>query len=639
MVFFLKSKNKDKDNFERGFLLRINLTFLFFLTLFGIVTYRLYTLQVINYGHYHNLANKQHQYKKEIFPKRGDIFLQEKNGELFTAATDRDLKTVFAIPLEISEEEVSVLSKQLAEILGLDEAEVKSKISKENDPHEILKRKLSEEEVVKINNLNAKGIYLEDESWRFYPGGDLAAHALGFVSYPNSKASGQYGIEREFNKLLSGRSGLLEEEKDTFGHWISLGKKNLTPAQDGSNLVLTIDHAIQFRAQLALKNAVSRHGAISGKIIVIEPQTGKILALAAEPTFNLNEYSKVEDIDVFLDPIISKEYECGSVFKAITMAAGLDSAKIKSNTTYYDSGVVSEAGYEIKNSDGKAYGQQTMTEALEKSLNTGMIFAEKQMGHEIFLRYIKDFGFGTKTGITLPGEITGNLSNLDSRRAIEFYTASFGQGITVTPIQLAMAYGAMANGGELLKPRIVDYSIDYNGGKRYSEKEVIRNVISSDSAREVTQMLESNVINGHGKRARVPGYRIVGKTGTAQMSDKVKGGYIEGATVGSFAGYGPVEDPAFAMLVVIERPQGVSWAESTAAPVFGEMAKFILSYKGIEPTETYTEDDLRKFTEMHSYIPKDKDLSTSSGTADEASSPVKHQGGAKKAKNKKNKKD
>ena len=275
-----------------------------------------------------------------------------------------------------------------------------------------------------------------------------------------------------------------------------------------------------------------------------------------------------------------------------------------------------------------------MTEALEKSLNTGMIFAEKQMGHEIFLRYVKDFGFGAKTGVALPGEINGNISNLSSRRAIEFYTASFGQGITVTPIQLVMAYGAMANGGELLKPQIVDYSIDYLGGKSYSEKEVIRNVISSQSAQQVTRMLESNVVNGHGKRAGVPGYRIAGKTGTAQMSDKVRGGYIDGATVGSFAGYGPVDNPVFAMLVIIDRPQGVKWAESTAAPVFGEMAKFILDYKGVEPTETYTEEDLKRFTETHNYISREKENLTVSSVTYEETAEKKD-----KKDNKKKKKD
>jgi len=634
MAIFSRSKNKTESSKDIFFSLRVNLAFLFFLILASFVFYRLYTLQVINYGYYRNLANKQHQYKKEIFPRRGDIFLQEKNGELFTAATDRDLKTVFAVPLEIAREEVDELSEKLAEILALDRATIKSKIAKENDPHEILKKRLSDEEVVRINELGAKGIYLEDESWRFYPGGDLAAHSLGFVSYPNDSAIGQYGIEREFNSSLSGKSGLLEEEKDTFGRWISLGKKNLTPAQDGSDLVLTIDHSIQFRAQLALKNAVERHGAASGKIVIIEPHTGKILALAAEPTFDPNEYSKVEDINIFLDPIVSKEYECGSVFKAVTMAAGLDSARITPDTVYYDSGAVSEAGYEIKNSDKKAYGQQTMTEALEKSLNTGMIFAEKQMGHEIFLRYVKDFGFGAKTGVALPGEINGNISNLSSRRAIEFYTASFGQGITVTPIQLVVAYGAMANGGELLKPQIVDYSIDYLGGKSYSEKEVIRNVISSQSAQQVTRMLESNVVNGHGKRAGVPGYRIAGKTGTAQMSDKVRGGYIDGATVGSFAGYGPVDNPVFAMLVIIDRPQGVKWAESTAAPVFGEMAKFILDYKGVEPTETYTEEDLKRFTETHNYISREKENLTVSSVTYEETAEKKD-----KKDNKKKKKD
>ncbi|PID99853.1 MAG: hypothetical protein CSA81_14360, partial [Acidobacteria bacterium] len=563
MATLSKKGRTKKSGGQRVSAVRLNLLFFFFLFLAATVVFRLYNVQILAYDHYQNLANRQHRYKKEIFPKRGDIFLQEKAGNLFTAATNRDLKTVFAVPLEINPEAVDKLSRELAEILELEENEIKEKLSKQDDPHEVLKRKLTDEEFEKVNKLQAEGIYFEDESWRFYPGGELAAHTIGFVSYPEEEAEGQYGIEREFDSILKGEAGFLEEEKDTFGRWISLGKKRLTPAQDGSGLVLTLDHAIQSRAQLALKNAVERHGADGGKIIISDPHTGKILALAAYPTFDANEYSKQEDINVFLNPLVSKEYECGSVFKAVTMAAGLDSGRVAPSTTYYDSGVVNEAGYEIMNSDEKSYGQQTMTEVIEKSLNTGVIFVERQMGQDIFLRYIKDFGFGEKTGVTLPGEIRGNISNLKSRRPIEFYTASFGQGITVTPLQLVMAYGAMANGGDLLKPEIIDYSIDPQGEKISTEIERVRTVLSLDSSKQISQMLESNVLNGHGKRAGVPGYRIAGKTGTAQMVDRELGKYVEGATVGSFAGFGPVENPTFAMLVVIDHPRDVEWAEST----------------------------------------------------------------------------
>ena len=307
--------------------------------------------------------------------------------------------------------------------------------------------------------------------------------------------------------------------------------------------------------------------------------------MAQEPSFDLNQFSSVEDASFYRNSLISDSYECGSVFKPFTMAAGLDSGKISPETTYYDSGSVVEAGFEIKNSDLKANGQQTMTNVIEKSLNTGVIFVEKQLGNDNFLRYVEKFGFGQLAEIDLPNEAKGNISNLKTNRNIEFFTAAFGQGITVTPLQLVTAYAAIANGGNLFYPQILEYRQTPQGEKISQKSRLRRKVISDQAARQVALMMESNVVNGHGKLAAVPGFRVAGKTGTAQIPDKEKGGYLEDATIGSFAGFAPVEDPRFAMLVVIDNPRDVQWAESTAGPVFGELAKFILEYYGVQPTE------------------------------------------------------
>ncbi len=565
----------------------------------GLVGLRLYALQVLAHERYKSQADNQHKYRQEILPARGEVFVKEKS-RLFPVAVNRELKTAYAVPAEIENLDHAIL--EVSEILSLDLEEVGFKLSKKDDLYEVLKRKLSDEEVEKIRNLEEKGIYLEGENWRYYPGEELASHVIGFIGYRNDDFKGQYGIEREYEDVLRGNTGLLEQERDTFGRWISIGAKSLIPARNGNDLVLTLDHVIQFKAELALRNAVERHGADGGKLIILDPHSGKILAMAAFPNFNLNDYSGVEDISVFMNPLVSSEYECGSVFKTITMAAGLDTGKINPETTYYDTGSVVEAGYEIKNSDEKSYGQQTMIQVIEQSLNTGAIYVQRQVGNQSFLRYVEDFGFGQNTGIHLPGEVSGNISNLHTNRNIEFFTASFGQGITVTPLQLAMAYGVIANGGELLEPQIVDYMENALGEKVVIEKAAKKSVVSKDTSNKLSLMLESNVINGHGKAAGVPGYRVAGKTGTAQIANRQTGGYLENATVGTFAGFGPVDNPVFVMVAIIDYPKDVEWAESTAGPVFGEMAKFLFEYYGIEPTEEYTQEEIEKFTRTHNYL-------------------------------------
>jgi cell division protein FtsI/penicillin-binding protein 2 len=581
----------------------------FLVTLVGIcifsVLVRLYDLQIGKASFYRALADNQHNVEKELLPQRGTIFLKGKDG-LFPIATNRDLATVFAVPAEMNKIDLDYLSEKISDILKIDKQEVFDKLSKENDSYELLKRKISAEEKEQLVALKIKGIYFFNESWRYYPANELASQLIGFVGYNQDKLEGLYGVEKYFESSLSGLVGKIKQEKDAGGRWISIGKKEMVPVKNGKDLVLTVDRVIQFKTELILKKAVEKHGADGGRIIVMEPVTGKILAMANEPSFDLNNYSSVESLELFKNSNVSDAYECGSVFKPFTMAAGLDTGKINSNTTYIDTGQAQEAGYVIKNSDGKAYGQQTMTEVIEKSLNTGVIFVEKEIGNKTFLQYVENFGFGKKTGVDLPYEVGGNISNLKTNRNIEYFTASFGQGITVTPIQLANAYAALANGGELLVPQIVEETIQDGKRENQFKRNVVRKVISKNTANQIALMLESNVKNGHGKQAKVPGYRIGGKTGTAQIPDREKGGYLENATIGTFAGFAPIDDPRFVILVIIDNPKDVEWAESTAAPVFGELAKFIFDYYNIEPTEEYTEEEMNLFNRTHNYIKKEE---------------------------------
>jgi len=596
-----KPKENSGNNQEKVFRNRINVLSLVILFFFGIVFFRLYVLQIKNYGIYKAQADNQHFSQSTLEPKRGEIFFNENSGML-PAATNKDMFTVFAVPDAIEIADAEVLSYQLSEILGMERDDIYPRLTKDDDVYEPLKRKISEEELAKIKELDHEGVQLEGESWRYYPNNSLAAQVVGFEGFKSEKKRGLYGVEKYFNNILIGEKGWLKQEKDAGSRWISIGERLMSPARNGSDLVLSIDYAVQFKAELTLYNAIKKHDADGGRIIIMDPYTGEIIAMAQQPTFDLNKYAETEDASVYLNTNLSHVYECGSIFKPFTMVAGLDAGAIEADDTYIDTGSVSISGYTIKNSEEKVYGKQTMTEVIENSINTGVIYIEQELGNSKFLDYVEKFGFGKKTGVDLPNELDGNISNLKTNRDIEYYTASFGQGLTVTPLQVTSAYAALANGGELLKPKIIQSRIDSDGQTRELERSVVRKVVSRDAANKVGLMLESNVVNGHGKPAGVPGYRVAGKTGTAQISDKEKGGYIDGATVGSFAGFGPVDNPQFAMLVVIDYPKDVEWAESTAGPVFGEMAKFLFEHYGIEPTEEYDKKDLEKFNRTHDYL-------------------------------------
>lgn len=550
-----------------------------------IILARLYSLQVIAYEKYKLSARNQRNIYQELVPERGEIFLRDGDGS-YPAAVNKEMQMAYAVPRDITDREKTALL--LASILEVDENLLKKKFSNDNDLFEIIKHKLSENEIAKINELDVSGIHLAPESFRYYPGSELAAQLVGFVGSDGENQIGRYGIESYWEKELRGEAGSLNQEKDAAGRWISIIDREFKPAKDGANLVLTINHPVQYEVEKILKESIEQHRADNGTIIVMEPDTGKILAMANYPSLDLNEYSKSEDMSVFLNQAVSFAYESGSVFKPITMAAGIDDRKVNPDTTFVDPGSVSVSGFTIKNSEGKSYGQQTMTQVLEQSINTGVIFVEKLLGNKKFAEYVERFGFGAKTGIELPAEIAGNTKNLtELNRDSQFYTASFGQGITVTPIQLINAYAAIANGGVLMKPQIIEKIIRSDGTVEEVKPEEIRRVISEEAAGQVGKMLRSVVVNGHGKRADVPGYLVGGKTGTAQVAKAGAKGYEEGLTIGSFAGFAPVDDPKFAVLVKIYDPKDVQWAESTAAPAFGKVMKFLLEYYKIKPTEEY----------------------------------------------------
>jgi cell division protein FtsI/penicillin-binding protein 2 len=597
-----------------------------------VITARLYVLQVSSHESFQALADSQHTLSKDLVPKRGEIFFRDKSG-LFPAAVNRGLKMAFAVPNEI--EDKLETARRVSEILQLDRMDVQDRLSRPNDMYEVLKHKLTDEEADAIVSLKAKGIYLTDEYFRYYPSGELASNVLGFVGWRDENFSGRYGIESYFEDELKGVSGEITQNRDASGRWISTGIQNLVKAKDGDSLVLTIDHAIQYEAEKILSGSISKNDADSGSIVVLEAKTGKVLAMAINPTFDPNKYAETEDLNSYRNTIVSDAYESGSVFKPLLMAAALDSELVNPNTTYTDTGIVKEAGYSIRNSDLKSNGVQTMTQVLEKSLNTGVIYVEKLLGNKNFAEYVKRFGFGEQTGIGLISEASGNLNNLKNLRSdIQFFTASFGQGISVTPIQLVSAYGAIANKGILMKPQIIDKIVHADGSSEVVQPQEVRRVISENASKQAAQMLRSVVVNGHGKRADVPGYAVVGKTGTAQVANQGSRGYADGINIGSFAGFAPEKDPMFVILVRMDNPKSVEWAESSAAPAFGELMKFILEYYNIEPTEEYTQKNLDDFNASHDlkkYFLEKTEKDKLAAEADENSSAKKDETVKKKS--------
>lgn len=313
--------------------------------------------------------------------------------------------------------------------------------------------------------------------------------------------------------------------------------------------------------------------------------------MCSNPDYDGNNYQDTKDIKTFTNPAIFSQYEPGSIFKVITMAMALDQEKVTPQTTYDDTGQVIISKYRIENSDHKANGVQTMTEVLEKSLNTGAIFAMRSVGPDLFSEYVKKFGFGEKTGIELEGESKGDMKNLVKKPVGELYaaTASFGQGMAATPIQIAAAFLTLANNGIMMKPYIVKEIIKPDGAKIETQPKTVGRIISEKAATVIGGMMVNVIENGHGKKAGVKGYYVAGKTGTAQVPAK-NGGYQAGAHIGSFAGFAPASNPKFVMLVRIDQPRDVEWAESSAAPLFGELAEYMLNYWQVPKERTTNEN-------------------------------------------------
>jgi cell division protein FtsI/penicillin-binding protein 2 len=515
-------------------------------------------------------------------PVRGEIKIVDKlSPEPTPLATNIDATLVYAVPKDITNPVQT--ARLLAPVLAMDEAALLAKFSDRTKVYVPLKRKLLEKDQKAITELGLTGIAFDTERIRFYPERQFLSNVVGFLGYRSDSGNdkvGVYGLERRYDDILSGQ---VLSSSIASKNWFFNRASGGATIENGSQLILTVDRSVQLQAEQILAKAVSDNLAEGGCIVVMDPSTGAILAMASNPTFDPNEYNKMTDQSVFSNSCTSSSYEPGSVFKAVTMAAGLEAGAITPDTTYNDTGQVVVDGYTIKNSDGKGHGIQTMTQVLEESLNTGVIFVKTKIGNQTFLDFVRKFGFGVATGIDLP-EAVGSTKNLDSNIEVNFDTASFGQGVLVTPLQMVRAYAAIANGGKLPTPYVVASRVSPEGKTIDTKPTFSGQIISPKTAATLSAMLVSVVEHGHGKRAGVNGYYVAGKTGTAQVAKKQGGGYDPDNNIGTFVGFAPVENPKFVMLVRVNHPRTVKFAESTAAPAWGQLAQFLLSYYNIPPT-------------------------------------------------------
>jgi len=480
---------------------------------------------------------------------------------------------------QISDEE----KKQKEEEIKQEESKILQKISQKNLSWVQLARKIKLEVKEKIEGLNINGVGFEEDQKRFYPEETMAASFLGFVGSDKfGESIGYFGLEGYYDGQLKGKSGRLKANKDPFGFPILVGKYRPIEPKKGSSLYLTIDRTIQFIVEKRLKGSVEKYSAKEGTVIVMDPKSGHILAMASYPTYNPSLYTEF-DQSLFKNPAIADTYEPGSTFKLITMSAALDLGVVTPSTKCdVCSGPRQISGYKISTWNDKYYPDSTMTEVIEHSDNVGMTFVADKLGIDNLYGYITKFGFGDKTQIDLQEETEGTIRTHRDWKVIDLATASFGQGIAVTPIQMAQAVGTIANKGKQISPKIVE-KIVTEGKETVVKPDNIKQVISPKTATQITEMMVRAVENGEARAFKPKGYRIAGKTGTAQIP--VSGHYDPNKTITSFVGFAPADNPKFVMLVRFTEPTSSQFGSETAAPTFFAIAKEILNYLGIPPSE------------------------------------------------------
>lgn len=554
---------------------RLSLVFVTVIFLFILIVVKLFFWQVVSFDKLKGLAEQQSVTSLTIPAKRGAIFATDNT----PLTINQRAFLVYLEPLKIKNinEVVSTLSKEL----DIPTASISSKLKETNLVWVPIAHKVEEAKVESIKSQKLTGVGFMDEPKRFYPEASMAAHLLGFVG-KDSKGDdqGYFGIEGYYDEQLRGRNGVLRQETDARGNPILSGKIEDISAVNGRDLTLTLDKSIQYVVEKKLKEGVEKYSAKGGTVTILDPKTGAVLAMAAYPSYDEGKFYNYKG-DLYKNPVVASSYEPGSTFKVLIMAAALNEGKVKPDTKYNEEGPIKIDKYTIETWNKKYHGEISLSQILEYSSNVGMVFVAKALGRDLVLDYIERLGFGNPTDVDLQEETSPELRPKDKWSEIDYATASFGQGIALTPLQMVRAVAAIANGGKLMRPYIVK-SIKQNDGKViYIRPKVERNIFKKETTSIVSEMMVSAVDNGETKYIKPPGYKIAGKTGTAQIA--IAGHYDTEKTIASFVGFAPLDDPKFVMLVTIQEPTTSPWGSETAAPVFFGIAKELFSYFGISP--------------------------------------------------------
>jgi len=555
---------------------RYRLTFLILLLTFIAINGRLFYWQVVKAQELYVLAQSQYGRLIKVMPLRGEI----KTSDGFPIAANKISYLVFANPKEARDKKTA---EKIAGILRVDIASISAKLASDR-LWVSLKSTVDIPTKESIESLNLPGVGFEEKSARFYPEASMSSQMLGFVGKNElGQDKGYFGLEGYYDRLLRGRESYIVGVQDALGRPILSKATDTVRKIDGSNLILSVDRPIQFLVEKKLKEGVETYGATSGMVGVMNPKTGEIIAMASFPSFNPGEYQNYPE-DLYKNPFVSSIYEPGSTLKPIVMAGALDAKLVKPETKCpICSGPVVIGDYELHTWNDKYYKDINMIDVIVRSDNTGMVYIAQKLGVDKMISYLNKFGIGSLTYIDSQGEVSASLKQKNAWYPVDLATTGFGQGISVTPIQLLTAFSAIANNGKVMQPHFVSQVESSDGEVAKIPPKVLGTPISAQTAKVMTEILVSAVNKGEAQWARLKGYRIAGKTGTASIP--VKGHYDPSKTITSFVGFAPAESPKFVMLVVLDKPTVAIYGSETAAPIFFDIAKDILSYYGIPPSE------------------------------------------------------
>lgn len=559
-------------------ILRYRTVLLFFTLIFGVIILRLFYWQVVKASELSNLGQIQYGQSIKIEPIRGEI----ETSDGFPIAANKITYLMYANPKEVKNK--LEVARFLSITLGLDEASVSAQLNQDlfwvPIAHGINPNLRSE-----IEKKNILGLGFEKQFERFYPEASMAANLLGFVGKDeNGSSKGYSGVEGYYDRLLRGKQGSAIQIHDAIGRPILARVDNEKSfGTDGSSVKLHINRSIQFLAEKKLKEGIERYGAAGGMVGIIDPKTGAIIAMANYPSFDPAKYAEYSS-DLYKNTFVTSLYEPGSTFKPLVMSAAFNEKLLTPQSRCpICSGPVSVGGYDLHTWNDEYYPNATMLEVIQHSDNTGMVYTAQKLGLDRMIKYLERFGIGKLTGIDLQGEVVPDVKPKENWYAVDLATTGFGQGISVTPIELLSAFSSIANGGVMMEPHVVSSVTDENGNTKIIPPKEIGRPISSATAKVMSEVLVNAVNKGEAQWAKIKGYRVAGKTGTASIP--VEGKYDSTKTIASFIGFAPANDPKFVMLVILDRPTARIYGAETAAPIFFGIAQGLFTYFGIAPDE------------------------------------------------------